>query len=154
MLHLSGLSASRFADENEGLVVAEGAKELLLLLPHGERASLLEDLKIPRRVWPPVPPVDGGVGPARGGGGAVGGAAAELGGDGGLVDHVEEAHLPLPLRPHGGESGAAVARWPGGEVGEREGGGRRNPSLVLEGPFDLYLGIAQTILGRRDRESA
>lgn len=145
---LSGLSASRFADENEGLVVAEGAKELLLLLPHGERASLLEDLKIPRRVWPPVPPVDGGVGPAHGGGGAVSGAAAELGGDGGLVDHVEEAHLPLPLRPHGGggggESGAAVARWPGGEVGEREGGGRRNPSLVLEGSFDLYLGIAQT----------
>jgi hypothetical protein len=27
---------------------------------------------------------------------------AKLGGDGGLVDHVEEAHLLLPLHPHGG----------------------------------------------------
>ena len=129
MLYLSGLSASRFADKDEGLFVAEGAEELLLLLPHGERASLLEDLKIPRRVWPPVPPVDGGVGPAHGGGGAVSGAAAELGGDGGLVDHVEEAHLPLPLRPHGGggESGAAVARWPGGRGGRAGGWGEAKP---------------------------
>jgi hypothetical protein len=129
LLHLGGLSASRFADEDEGLVVAEGAEELVLLLPHGERAALLEDLKIPRRVWPPVPPVDGGVGPARGGGGAVGGAAAELGGDGGLVDHVEEAHLPLPLRPHGGGLAAARAalRSPGGRGGRAGGRGEAKP---------------------------
>lgn len=130
-LYLSGLSASRFADEDEGLVLAEDAQEIVLLLPHGERAALLEDLEETSRVWPPVPLVDGGVGPTRGGGGAVAGGAAELGGDGGLIDHVEEAHLPLPLRPHDGdgESGAAVSRLPGArvEAGEREGGGEAKP---------------------------
>lgn len=99
---LSGLAASGFSDEDEGLVVAEDAEELVLLLPHGERAALLEDLEIPRRVGPPRPPVDGRVDRD---GAAVGGGATELGGDGGLVDHVEEAHLALPLRPHGGGVG-------------------------------------------------
>lgn len=124
---LSGLPTSRFADEDEGLVVAEGAEELVLLLPNGERAALLEDLEVPPRVWPPVPPVDGGVGPARrGGGGAVGGGAAELGGDGGLVDNVEEAHLPLPLRPHGGGGGGGGESDAAGRAGgrEEEAGGR------------------------------
>lgn len=96
---LSGLATSGFSDKDEGLVVAEDAEELVLLLPHGERAALLEDLQVPRRVGPAVPPVDGRIGR---GGGTIDAGAAELRGYGGLVDNVEEAHLALPLRPHGG----------------------------------------------------
>ena len=70
--YLSGLAASGFSDEDEGLVVTEDGEEIVLLLPHGECAVLLEDLEVPCRVGPPRPPIDGRVG--RGGGGAVGGA--------------------------------------------------------------------------------
>jgi hypothetical protein len=144
--YLSCLPASSFADEDEGLVVAEGAEELLLLLPHGERTALLEDIEVPCRVGPPVPPVDRRVAPSRSGGGTVGGGA-QLGGDGRLVDHVEQAHLPLPLRPHGGERRRAVlgSRGSQEEAGEREEGWEANPSFVSgagpRGSFDLYLGI-------------
>jgi hypothetical protein len=104
--YLSCLSTSCFAHEDEGLVVTEGAEEFVLLLPHGERAALLKDLVVPRRKGPPVPPVDGrSAHPRRG---AIGGGA-ELGGDGGLVDHIEEAHLSLPFRPHGGVATATAA---------------------------------------------
>lgn len=102
MGNLSGLATAGFSDEDEGLVVAEDAEEVLLLLPHGERPALLEDLEVARRIGPPVPSVDGRAGRGGGGGGAVDAGAAELRGYGGLVDHVEEAHLALPLRPHGG----------------------------------------------------
>jgi hypothetical protein len=134
--YLGGVAASGFADEDEGLVVAEGAEEFVLLLPHGERAALLEELELPRRVGPPVPPVDGRRRVGRRGG-AVDGGAAELGGEGGhgglvVVDHVEEAHFPLPFRPHvaaeaasyGGGSGAAfavAARREGGKRAEKVG---------------------------------
>lgn len=104
---LSGLATSGFSDKDEGLVVAENAEELVFLLPHGERAALLEDLQVPRRVGPAVPPVDGRIG-RGGGGGTIDAGAAELGGYGGLVNHVEEAYLALPLRPHGGGEGG---RW-------------------------------------------
>lgn len=105
MLYLSGLAASGFANEDEGLVVAEGAEELVLLLPHGELAALLEELEVPRRVGPPVPPVDGRRVGRRHRRGAVDGGAAELGGEGGhgglvvFVAHIEEAHFALPFRP-------------------------------------------------------
>jgi hypothetical protein len=104
--YLSGLSTSCFADEDEGLAVTEDAKEFVLLLPDGKRAALLKDLVVPRRKGPPVPSVDGRCGRRRRG--AVGGGA-ELGGDGGLVDHIEEAHLSLPFRPHGAEATATAA---------------------------------------------
>jgi len=166
--YLSCLPASRFTDEDEGLVVAERAEELLLLLPHGERAALLEDLEVPCRVGPPVPPVDRRVAPRRGGGGAVGGGAAQLGGDGGLVDHVEEAHLPLPLRPHGsggcgggcggGERRRAVlgSRGSQEEAGEREERrvGEANPSFVLEVVrFYIWEILHRQIAGPREREA-
>jgi hypothetical protein len=132
--YLSGLSTSCFADEDEGLAVTEDAKEFVLLLPDGKRAALLKDLVVPRRKGPPVPSVDGWGGRPRRG--AVGGGA-ELGGDGGLVDHIEEAHLSLPFRSHGGVAAArtTVLR---SRVAGRAGNGarRRNPSSVLEGSFE------------------
>lgn len=56
------------AIEDESLAVVERRN---FLLPYGERTKLLEDLEVPSRVWPLVPPVDIRVAPSRGGGGAV-----------------------------------------------------------------------------------
>lgn len=140
--YLSGLAASGFANEEEGLVVAEGAEELVLVLPHGELLALLEELEVPRRVGPPAPRVDGRRVSRRGG--AVDGDAAEPGGEGGerslvVVGRIAEAHFPLPFCTHcgGGGGGASATAFAGPPVpaaaaGRGRKAGGRNGGVFLK----------------------
>ena len=63
---------------------------------------------------------------------AVGGSTTKLGGDRGLVDQVEEAHLLLPLHPRGGGRRETTG---GPCLVRRESvrrAGEANPTFVLQ----------------------
>lgn len=71
-------------------MLRKNIQEFSLLLPYGQSASLLENLEVLGRVWPAGVGVEDRT--------TIG--FRLLGAVGGLVHHIEQTQLPLPLARH------------------------------------------------------
>lgn len=92
--NLGGFATASLTNENESLAFAECLQELMFLVPNRECLPLLKNLEVPLGERSLSPAIDEIVV-------VVGGAAIgfrHLSGT--VVNHVEQAHLPLSLCAH------------------------------------------------------